>query len=126
LRGTVFSMSYEIEVSDWNCCSCLTSCYSPRNKRKHSNNDEPSDSMKAMDGIKVVNGLECKISCKTSKVCSVIPVIQPHTILVEAEVPVICHICRSLMSLTQKISCFACGGGGNSRRAGMCRRGLRV
>jgi paired amphipathic helix protein Sin3a len=64
-----FSMSYEIEVSDWNCSSCLTSCYSPRNKRKHLNNDEPSDSMKTMDGIKVVNGLECKISCKTSKVC---------------------------------------------------------
>lgn len=42
-------------------------CY-PRNKRKHSNNDEPSDSLKAMDGVKVANGLECKISCKTSKV----------------------------------------------------------
>uniref|UniRef100_A0A0D9UVW5 Histone deacetylase interacting domain-containing protein n=1 Tax=Leersia perrieri TaxID=77586 RepID=A0A0D9UVW5_9ORYZ len=43
-----------------------------RNKRKHSNNDEPSDSMKAMDGIKVANGLECKISCKTSKVSYVL------------------------------------------------------
>ncbi|KAL6627568.1 hypothetical protein ACP70R_031294 [Stipagrostis hirtigluma subsp. patula] len=43
-----------------------------RNKRKHSNNDEPSDSLKAMDGIKVVNGLECKISCKTSKVSYVL------------------------------------------------------
>uniref|UniRef100_A0A453DN90 Sin3 C-terminal domain-containing protein n=1 Tax=Aegilops tauschii subsp. strangulata TaxID=200361 RepID=A0A453DN90_AEGTS len=39
-----------------------------RNKRKHSNDGEPSDSLKAMDGIKVANGLECKISCKTSKV----------------------------------------------------------
>ncbi|KAL6848318.1 hypothetical protein ACP4OV_022446 [Aristida adscensionis] len=43
-----------------------------RNKRKHSNNDEPSDSLKAMDEIKVVNGLECKISCKTSKVSYVL------------------------------------------------------
>ncbi|KAK3163676.1 hypothetical protein QOZ80_1AG0006720 [Eleusine coracana subsp. coracana] len=43
-----------------------------RNKRKHSNNDEPSDSMKALEDIKVVNGLECKISCKTSKVSYVL------------------------------------------------------
>jgi paired amphipathic helix protein Sin3a len=43
-----------------------------RNKRKHSNNDEPSDSLKAMDGVKVANGLECKISCKTSKVSYVL------------------------------------------------------
>lgn len=49
-------------------CLCLIVCCYSRNKRKHSNNDEPSDSLKAMDGIKVVNGLECKISCKTSKV----------------------------------------------------------
>jgi len=46
--------------------------YLVRNKRKHSNNDEPSDSLKAMDDIKVVNGLECKISCKTSKVSYVL------------------------------------------------------
>nr|CAB3476585.1 unnamed protein product [Digitaria exilis] len=46
--------------------------YLGRNKRKHSNNDEPSDSLKAMDGIKVVNGLECKISCRTSKVSYVL------------------------------------------------------
>uniref|UniRef100_A0A804QJM7 Histone deacetylase interacting domain-containing protein n=2 Tax=Zea mays TaxID=4577 RepID=A0A804QJM7_MAIZE len=44
--------------------------YLARNKRKYSDNDEPSDFLKAMDGIKVVNGLECKISCKTSKVCN--------------------------------------------------------
>ena len=50
-------------------CLCLIVCCSSRNKRKYSNNDEPSDSLKAMDGINVVNGLECKISCKTSKVC---------------------------------------------------------
>ncbi|XP_037403717.1 paired amphipathic helix protein Sin3-like 3 [Triticum dicoccoides] len=43
-----------------------------RNKRKHSNDGEPSDSLKAMDGIKVANGLECKISCKTSKVSYVL------------------------------------------------------
>jgi paired amphipathic helix protein Sin3a len=43
-----------------------------RNKRRQSNNDEPSDSMKAMDGIRVVNGLECKISCRTSKVSYVL------------------------------------------------------
>nr|CAA71002.2 pSbaNS5 protein [Sorghum bicolor] len=46
--------------------------YLGRNKRKYSNNDEPSDSLKAMDSIKVVNGLECKISCKTSKVSYVL------------------------------------------------------
>ncbi|TVU22253.1 hypothetical protein EJB05_31937 [Eragrostis curvula] len=71
-----------------------------RNKRKHSNNDEPSDSMKAMDEMKVVNGLECKISCKTSKVYR--------------------------MSLTQKISCFGCARGGNSRRVGMYLTGHRL
>ncbi|AQK89858.1 Paired amphipathic helix protein Sin3-like 3 [Zea mays] len=46
--------------------------YLARNKRKYSDNDEPSDFLKAMDGIKVVNGLECKISCKTSKVSYVL------------------------------------------------------
>uniref|UniRef100_A0A0E0JD74 Histone deacetylase interacting domain-containing protein n=1 Tax=Oryza punctata TaxID=4537 RepID=A0A0E0JD74_ORYPU len=51
----------------------LSECvFLERNKRKHSNNDEPSDSLKAMDGVKVANGLECKISCKTSKVSYVL------------------------------------------------------
>jgi paired amphipathic helix protein Sin3a len=40
-----------------------------RNKRKNSSNDEALDSLKTMDGVQVANGLECKISCKTSKVC---------------------------------------------------------
>jgi len=30
------------------------------------------DSLKTMDGVQVANGLECKISCKTSKVSYVL------------------------------------------------------
>jgi hypothetical protein len=44
-----------------------------RNKRKQGGNDDSPASLKTMDNIMFVNGLECKISCKTSKV---------HTILV--------------------------------------------
>uniref|UniRef100_A0ACD6AMR1 Uncharacterized protein n=1 Tax=Avena sativa TaxID=4498 RepID=A0ACD6AMR1_AVESA len=43
-----------------------------RNKRKNSSNDEALDSLKTMDGVQVANGLECKISCKTSKVSYVL------------------------------------------------------
>ncbi|XP_047053944.1 paired amphipathic helix protein Sin3-like 4 [Lolium rigidum] len=43
-----------------------------RNKRKNSSSDEASDSLKTMDGVQVANGLECKISCKTSKVSYVL------------------------------------------------------
>ncbi|XBI23267.1 hypothetical protein VPH35_048546 [Triticum aestivum] len=80
-----------------------------RNKRKHSNDGEPSDSLKAMDGIKVANGLECKISCKTSKVLYLylirnsMPSVLPGYYTIYSSQ---CHICRSPMSLTPKISCF--------------------
>ncbi|XP_078431009.1 paired amphipathic helix protein Sin3-like 4 isoform X2 [Wolffia australiana] len=43
-----------------------------RNKRKRINGDEDSPSCKALEGILVVNGLECKISCATSKVSYVL------------------------------------------------------
>ena len=39
-----------------------------RNKRKQGGNDDSPASLKTMDNIMFVNGLECKISCKTSKV----------------------------------------------------------
>ncbi|XP_077217558.1 paired amphipathic helix protein Sin3-like 4 [Tasmannia lanceolata] len=40
-----------------------------RNKRKYSSDDATSN---AMEGVRVVNGLECKISCNTSKVSYVL------------------------------------------------------
>jgi len=71
LEGIIFSYSHWSSWFHFPCLGLIVSC-SPRNKRKHSNNDEPSDSLKAMDDIKVVNGLECKISCKTSKVWAIL------------------------------------------------------
>ncbi|XP_008787938.2 paired amphipathic helix protein Sin3-like 4 isoform X1 [Phoenix dactylifera] len=41
-----------------------------RNKRKFGSDDEYPTTCKVMDGIQVVNGLECKISCNSSKVFS--------------------------------------------------------
>lgn len=72
--STLEGIFFQPQWSSWFHFPCLflIVCCSSRNKRKYSNNDEPSDSLKAMDGIKVVNGLECKISCKTSKVCNLV------------------------------------------------------
>ncbi|KAK7252329.1 hypothetical protein RIF29_36192 [Crotalaria pallida] len=41
-----------------------------RNKRRYASDDELSS--QAMDGIKVINGLECKIACSSSKVSYVL------------------------------------------------------
>ncbi|XP_074569740.1 paired amphipathic helix protein Sin3-like 4 isoform X1 [Curcuma longa] len=43
-----------------------------RNKRKYGRADEYSTTCKAMKGIQVLNGLECKISCSSSKVSYVL------------------------------------------------------
>ncbi|CAD6273401.1 unnamed protein product [Miscanthus lutarioriparius] len=43
-----------------------------RNKRKQVRNDDSPASLKTMDDVMFANGLECKISCKTSKVSYVI------------------------------------------------------
>ncbi|KAI3954048.1 hypothetical protein MKW98_017872 [Papaver atlanticum] len=43
-----------------------------RNKRKYACGEEISGAYNAMDGVRVVNGLECKISCVTSKVSYVL------------------------------------------------------
>ncbi|KAI3875144.1 hypothetical protein MKW92_034901 [Papaver armeniacum] len=43
-----------------------------RNKRKYALGEEISGAYNAMDGVRVVNGLECKISCVTSKVSYVL------------------------------------------------------
>ncbi|KAI3970604.1 hypothetical protein MKX01_024251 [Papaver californicum] len=43
-----------------------------RNRRKYTRGDEISGAYDAMDGVRVVNGLECKISCVTSKVSYVL------------------------------------------------------
>ncbi|XP_026381727.1 paired amphipathic helix protein Sin3-like 4 isoform X3 [Papaver somniferum] len=43
-----------------------------RNKRKYACGEEISGAYNAMDGFRVVNGLECKISCVTSKVSYVL------------------------------------------------------
>ncbi|KAL6619882.1 hypothetical protein ACP70R_035021 [Stipagrostis hirtigluma subsp. patula] len=44
-----------------------------RNKRKHGSNSGSPASLKTMDCLMVANGLECKISCKTSKLCFLCP-----------------------------------------------------
>lgn len=41
-----------------------------RNKRKLECGDDFSGTCQAMEGLQIVNGLECKISCSSSKVCS--------------------------------------------------------
>ncbi|XP_074274489.1 paired amphipathic helix protein Sin3-like 3 isoform X2 [Silene latifolia] len=43
-----------------------------RNKRKYSSGVELSSAYEAMEGLQVVNGLECKIACTTSKVSYVL------------------------------------------------------
>lgn len=43
-----------------------------RNKRKFVGNDEFSAMCRAMEGLQVVNGLECKITCNSSKVSYVL------------------------------------------------------
>ncbi|XP_066166572.1 paired amphipathic helix protein Sin3-like 4 isoform X2 [Oryza sativa Japonica Group] len=43
-----------------------------RNKRKRGGNDDSQASLKAIDAFMVTNGLECKISCKSSKVSYVL------------------------------------------------------
>ncbi|XP_057948540.1 paired amphipathic helix protein Sin3-like 4 isoform X2 [Malania oleifera] len=43
-----------------------------RNKRKYTRGDEYSTTCLAMEGLKVVNGLECKIACNSSKVSYVL------------------------------------------------------
>ena len=37
-----------------------------RNKRRYAGNDEFSS--QAMEGLQIINGLECKIACSSSKV----------------------------------------------------------
>ncbi|KAM1009524.1 hypothetical protein FF1_044945 [Malus domestica] len=43
-----------------------------RNKRKYAGQDESSSFCKAMDGVQLVNGLECKIACNSSKISYVL------------------------------------------------------
>jgi len=43
-----------------------------RNKRKRGSSNGPQASLEVMDGFKVANGLECKITCKSSKVSYVL------------------------------------------------------
>lgn len=43
-----------------------------RNKRKYARGDEFSVACQAMEGLQVVNGLECKIACSSSKVSYVL------------------------------------------------------
>lgn len=43
-----------------------------RNKRQYTSGDELSSASEAMEGVQVVNGLECKIACNSSKVSYVL------------------------------------------------------
>ncbi|GLU03025.1 hypothetical protein SLE2022_202450 [Rubroshorea leprosula] len=49
-----------------------TGIFLKRNKRRHSSGDEFNSVSQAMEGLKVVNGLECKIACNSSKVSYVL------------------------------------------------------
>ena len=42
----------------------MLSSFPPRNKRKNGDDDE----LCTTDGVKIINGLECKITCSSSKV----------------------------------------------------------
>jgi paired amphipathic helix protein Sin3a len=53
-----------LSSSDMNICDDV---FLERNKRKHGGNDDIQASLEAMDGFRVSNGLEHKISCKSSK-----------------------------------------------------------
>ncbi|KAK1280748.1 Paired amphipathic helix protein Sin3-like 4 [Acorus gramineus] len=46
--------------------------YLGRNKRKSTCGDESSATFKVMEDIQIINGLECKVSCSTSKVSYVL------------------------------------------------------
>ncbi|XP_042451833.1 paired amphipathic helix protein Sin3-like 3 isoform X1 [Zingiber officinale] len=50
----------------------LQGVFMRRNKRKNVDGDEYSATSKAMNGIRVTNGLECKIACNSSKVSYVL------------------------------------------------------
>lgn len=70
-RGCIFMGRY-LTVTDFYhmfsrsfTFSCAILC---RNKRKLGDSDDYSVYCKAMDGVQVVNGLECKMSCNSSKV----------------------------------------------------------
>ncbi|MED6209113.1 hypothetical protein PIB30_051552 [Stylosanthes scabra] len=43
-----------------------------RNKRKYGDSDELSGITSAMEGVKLINGLECKIACSSSKISYVL------------------------------------------------------
>jgi hypothetical protein len=43
-----------------------------RNKRKQGRNDDSPTSLKIMDNVMFANGLECKISCESSKVRTIL------------------------------------------------------
>ncbi|KAF8390325.1 hypothetical protein HHK36_024850 [Tetracentron sinense] len=43
-----------------------------RNKRKYASSNDFSATCKAMEGVRIVNGLECKIACNSSKVSYVL------------------------------------------------------
>ncbi|KAK1326115.1 Paired amphipathic helix protein Sin3-like 4 [Acorus calamus] len=46
--------------------------YLGRNKRKNMHGDESSATLDIMEDIQILNGLECKLSCSTSKVSYVL------------------------------------------------------
>ncbi|KAI3952206.1 hypothetical protein MKW98_005901 [Papaver atlanticum] len=50
----------------------VTDVFLERNKRKFACEDESSLASEAMEGVKLVNGLECKIACNSSKVSYVL------------------------------------------------------
>lgn len=66
LGGTFLILCWSLNFTFHGYFHCWTSF--PRNKRKRGGNDDSQASLKAIDAFMVTNGLECKISCKSSKV----------------------------------------------------------
>lgn len=56
-------------LTDCKCDMLIIQCaYICRNKRTYADHDEYSALGIAMEDVKVVNGLECKMACNSSKV----------------------------------------------------------
>lgn len=56
-----------VALSDW-VVFCNNICSACRNKRKIAGSDEFTSMSRATEGLQIINGLECKIACSSSKV----------------------------------------------------------
>lgn len=69
LKRYVSRRKFPVFAVWWSCLTMPAGVY--RNVCKYANGDEFSTARRTMEGVQVVNGLECKIACNSSKVCYV-------------------------------------------------------